>query len=105
LAAAMGLPYAFASHFATTHLHNALRIYQEEFRASPNLDRPYTMAGANIVVADTDAQAERLFTTLIKMFVGVLTGSRSPLPPPTEMDHELLTMLKHPTIDQMLRCS
>lgn len=105
LAAALGLPYAFASHFATTHLHNALRIYQEEFRPSAVLAKPYTLAGANIVVADTDQQAERLFTTLIKMFVGVLTGSRSPLPPPTDMDEGLLTMLKHPTIDQMLRCS
>lgn len=105
LAAAMGLPYAFASHFATTHLHNALRIYREEFQPSELLDRPYTMAGANIVVADTDAQAERLFTTLIKMFIGVLTGSRSPLPPPTEMTQDLITMLNHPTINQMLRCS
>src|SRR5690606_30210558 len=105
LAAAMGLPYAFASHFATTHLHNALRIYKQEFQRSDVLDRPYTMAGANIVVADTDAEAELPLTTLIKMFVGVLTGSRSPLPPPTEMDQELLTMLNHPTINQMLRCS
>lgn len=105
LAAAMGLPYAFASHFATTHLHNALRIYKEEFKASDVLDRPYTMAGINIVVADTDQEAERLFTTLIRMFIGVLTGSRSPLPPPTDMSEDLRTMLNHPTINQMLRCS
>src|SRR5690606_41014776 len=105
LAAAMGLPYAFASHFATTHLHNALRIYKEEFKASEVLERPYTMAGVNIVVADTDQEAERLFTTLIRMFIGVLTGSRSPLPPTTDMTEELRTMLNHPTVNQMLRCS
>lgn len=105
LAAAMGLPYAFASHFATTHLHNALRIYKEEFTPSEVLDRPYTMAGINVVVADTDQEAERQFTTLIRMFIGVLTGNRSPLPAPTDMTEELRTMLKHPTVDQMLRCS
>src|SRR5690554_5671503 len=91
LAAAMGLPYAFASHFATTHLHNALRIYKEEFKASEVLERPYRMAGVNIVVADIDQEAEGLFTTLIRMFIGVLTGSRSPLPPPTDMTEELRT--------------
>src|SRR5690606_13323516 len=84
LAAKMGLPYAFASHFATTYLTEAMRIYHQEFQPSRFLDRPYTMAGINVYIADTDEEAEKLFTSLIRMFVGVLTGAREPLHPPTE---------------------
>src|SRR5690554_6329775 len=82
LAAAKGLPYAFASHFATTHLFSALKIYHEQFQPSSVLAKPYTMAGVNIIIADSDAKAERQFTTLIRMFLGVLTGAREPLQPP-----------------------
>ncbi|WP_310590819.1 MsnO8 family LLM class oxidoreductase, partial [Arsenicibacter rosenii] len=92
LAAARGLPYAFASHFATTHLLNALRIYRQEFQPSPTLKQPYTMAGINVFVADSDEEAQQLFTSLIRMFVGVLTGARAPIHPPTEMTPELSTM-------------
>lgn len=105
IAAEKGLPYAFASHFASTHLHNALRIYEQEFQSSGFLDKPYTMAGVNALVADTDEEAEKLFTSLIRMFVGVLTGSRDPLHPPTEMTEELKGVLQHPTLQQMLRYS
>src|SRR5680860_949407 len=89
LAAEKGLPYAFASHFASTHLHNALRIYKQEFKPSEFLEQPYTMAGVNVFVADTDEEAERLFTTAIRMFVGVLTGAKDALQPPSEMTEEL----------------
>src|SRR5690606_28186919 len=99
------LPYAFASHFASTHLHNALRIYEQEFKPSGFLEKPYTIAGVNVLVADTDEEAEKLFTSLIRMFVGVLTGSRDPLQPPTEMTEELKGVLQHPTLQQMLRYS
>ncbi|WP_018479341.1 LLM class flavin-dependent oxidoreductase [Pontibacter roseus] len=105
IAAEKGLPYAFASHFASTHLHNALRIYEQEFKPSEYLDKPYTIAGVNVLVADTDEEAEKLFTSLIRMFVGVLTGSRDPLQPPTEMIEELKQVLQHPTLQQMLRYS
>lgn len=105
IAAEKGLPYAFASHFASTHLHNALRIYEQEFQPSEFLDKPYTIAGVNVIVADTDEEAEKLFTSLIQMFVGVLTGSRAPLHPPTEMTEELKEVLQHPTLKQMLRYS
>ncbi|MCC9168801.1 LLM class flavin-dependent oxidoreductase [Pontibacter harenae] len=105
IAAQKGLPYAFASHFASTHLHNALRIYEQEFQPSEFLDKPYTIAGANVLVADTDGEAEKLFTSLIRMFVGVLTGSRDPLQPPTELTEELKDILQHPTLHQMLRYS
>src|SRR5690554_471218 len=105
LAARKGLPYAFASHFASTHLFNALKIYYEQFQPSDFLKQPYTMAGINVFVADTDEEAERLFTTLIRMFVGVLTGAKSALQPPTEMTDELQGMLHHPSVHQMLKYS
>ncbi len=105
LAAKKGLPYAFASHFATTHLHNALRIYKEEFQPSDVLEKPYTIAGINIVVADTDEEAQRQFTSLIRMFLGVVTGAREPLQAPTAMTADLEQTFRHPTIHQMLKYS
>src|SRR5690606_9111589 len=62
LAARKGLPYAFASHFATTHLMEALTIYRNEFQPSKELEKPYVLAGVNIIVADTDEEAQRLST-------------------------------------------
>ena len=105
LAAAKGLPYAFASHFASTHLHNSLRIYEQEFKASEFLKKPYTMAGVNVFVADTDEEAEKLFTTVIRMFVGVLNGAKDPLQPPSKMTEELKGMYNHPSVHQMLKYS
>ncbi len=105
LAARKGLPYAFASHFASTHLIDALKIYKAEFQPSSFLDQPYTIAGINVFVADTDQQAERLFTTLIRMFMGVLTGAKDALQPPTEMSSGLIEYLQHPSLQQMLKYS
>lgn len=105
LAAQKGLPYAFASHFASTHLSKALDIYREEFQPSPFLDRSYTIAGVNIFVGDTDEEAERWFTSLIRMFVGVLTGAAEPLQAPSELTGDLKELLKHPTLNQMLKYS
>jgi luciferase family oxidoreductase group 1 len=105
LAAAKGLPYAFASHFAPAHLHTALRIYKQEFQPSAFLAKPYTMAGVNVLVADTDAQGEQLFTSLIKMFLGVVTGERKPLQPPTAMTPDVEELFQHPALNQMLRCT
>jgi len=105
LAAAKGLPYAFGSHFATTHLHNALRIYKQEFQVSETLNQPYTIAGVNVIIADTDAEAQRLFTSLIMMFYGIFTGASKPLQPPREMDDKLRQMLQHPTVQQTLKYS
>ena len=105
LAARKGLPYAFASHFATTYLKQALKIYKEEFHLSAFLDEPYTMAGINVYVADTDEEAERQFTSVIRMFVGILTGARQPLQPPTKVTPELKELLMHPAVNQMLKYS
>lgn len=105
LAAQKGLPYAFASHFASGHLFQALKIYHNEFQSSGFLERPYTIAGVNVYVADTDEEAERLFTTLIRMFLGVLTGVSNALQPPMAMTAELQKMLEHPSLHQMLKYS
>lgn len=105
LAARLGLPYAFASHFASAHLLDALRIYRAEFTPSEFLQQPYTLVALNAYVADTDEQAQRLFTTLIRMFVGVLTGAREALQPPTDMTQELAEMWQHPAVQQMLKYS
>ena len=105
LAAKKGLPYAFASHFASTHLFNALKIYHEEFEPSEFLERPYTIAGVNVFVADTDEEAQRLFTTLIRMFMGVLSGTPNALQPPTELTPELREIMGHPSLHQMLKYS
>ncbi len=105
LAAKKGLPYAFASHFATAKLFDALKIYHEEFTPSEVLEKPYTMAGVNIIVANTDEEAERISTSLVKVIVGLLTGKRDYMQPPTEMTPDLKEMFKHPAVDQMLKYS
>lgn len=105
LAAQKGLPYAFASHFASTHLLSALKIYHEEFQPSQFLEKPYTIAGVNVIVADTIEEAERIFTTLIRMFLGVLTGDRAALQPPTDFNEEMQGLLNHPALNQMLKYS
>lgn len=105
LAAKMGLPYAFASHFATGLLHDALNIYRKEFQPSQYLDKPYTIAGVNVIAADTDNEAERNFTSLIRMFLGILTGKREALQPPMEMTDELMMIQHNPAIRDMLKYS
>lgn len=106
LAAKMGLPYAFASHFASTHLREALRIYRAEFRPSDVLQRPYTIVALNAFVADTDEEAQSLFTSLIRMFVGMLTGdTQAPVQPPTPMTEDLQEAWQHPAVQQMLKYS
>jgi luciferase family oxidoreductase group 1 len=103
LAAKMGLPYAFASHFATSQLLDALEIYRREFQPSQYLDKPYTIAGVNIIAADDTEIAEENFTSLIRMFLGVLTGKRDYLKPPTTMTDDLLMLLHNPTVKDMLK--
>ncbi|MFV1062032.1 LLM class flavin-dependent oxidoreductase, partial [Klebsiella pneumoniae] len=73
LAAALGLPYAFASHFAPGALDEALEVYRRQFRPSAVLDKPYAMAGFNVFAADTDAQAELLASSMQQAFVALRT--------------------------------
>ncbi|MCG9790977.1 LLM class flavin-dependent oxidoreductase [Flavobacterium algicola] len=104
LAARKGLPYAFASHFATAQLLPALDIYRNEFMPSPDLDKPSVTTGINVFAADTDEEAERMATSFIKMIVSLLTGAkREALDEPAEMTAELRETLAHPTVQQMTR--
>ena len=84
LAAALGLPYAFASHFAPAELDAALELYRAQFRPSAQLAAPYAMVGVNAVVAPTDAEARRLFTTAQQGFTNLLRGARGRLQPPID---------------------
>lgn len=105
LAAQQGLPYAFASHFASTHLIEALNIYHNEFQPSAFLQEPYTIAGINVIAADTDAAAERLSSSLLRMFLNILTGNADYLQPPFEMNEEMKQLWQHPSVHQMLKYS
>ena len=82
LAAALGLRYAFASHFAPDQLEQALALYRREFRASPRLAKPHVMLALNVVAADSDAEAARLFTTQQQAFVNLRRGRPGLVPPP-----------------------
>ena len=103
LAAKEGLPYAFASHFATNYLWEALEIYRKEFKPSNNLKKPYVIAGVNIIIADTDEEAEQLLTSLIRMIVGIFTGKRDFVQPPTAMTDEFRSIMQNPQVHQMLK--
>jgi len=93
LAGKKGLPYAFASHFAPTHLHDALRLYHQHFKPSAQLEKPYSMACLNIIAADTDEEAEYLATSAKKFMLGVIRNTRKPIPPPVKsMEGEWSTM-------------
>jgi luciferase family oxidoreductase group 1 len=84
LAAALGLPYAFASHFAPEALLPALEIYRDRFEPSEQLQQPHTMVAANAIVADDETEARRLFTSAQQSFTNVLRGRRGGLPPPID---------------------
>jgi luciferase family oxidoreductase group 1 len=84
LAAMLGLPYAFASHFAPDALMQALDVYRSTFRPSKQLDKPYAMAGVNVFAADSNEEASRLFTSLQQAFVNLRRGDPGPLPPPVD---------------------
>jgi len=84
LAAYLGLPFAFASHFAPELLMQALELYRGQYRPSERHPRPYAMVGLNVIVADSDAQAAYLFSSLQQRFLGMVRGRRGPLPPPVD---------------------
>ncbi|MGB6899734.1 MAG: LLM class flavin-dependent oxidoreductase [Candidatus Acidiferrum sp.] len=82
LAAKLGLPFAFASHFAPADMMQALELYRESFQPSRQLDRPYAMLGVNVVVAETDAEAQYLFTSVQQSFTNLRRGMPGQIPPP-----------------------
>ena len=105
LAAALGLPYAFASHFAPDALFEALEIYREKFKPSKQLDQPYAMVGVNVVAADTDDEARRLFTTVQQSFTNLVRGSGGKLQPPIDDIEDYWTAAEKHHASRMLRHS
>ena len=103
LAASKGLPYAFASHFATAHLFRALKIYREEFQASEALENPYIIAGISVIIADTTEEAEKLSTSYYDRVIGILTGRRGQMEPPFEMTNQLREVIEQPAVQQMTK--
>jgi len=84
LAAHLGLPFAFASHFAPALMVQAIEIYRARFKPSDRLEKPYLILGANVVAADSDAEARRLFTSYEQSFVSLRRGRPMPVPPPID---------------------
>jgi luciferase family oxidoreductase group 1 len=105
LAAALGLPYAFASHFAPGDLMTALATYRTGFRPSEQLAAPYAMVGANVVVAETDEQARRLFTSMQQGVTNLLRGARGRLQPPIDDIESYWTTAEKAQASRMLACS
>ncbi|RPH60466.1 MAG: LLM class flavin-dependent oxidoreductase [Burkholderiales bacterium] len=105
LAAHLGLPYAFASHFAPDALMHALRVYRERFRPSAQLERPHAMVGINVVAADTDDEARRLFTTLQQRFTDMMRNQRGQLSPPIDDIESYWTPAEKAQVSRMLACS
>lgn len=103
LAAQKGLPYAFASHFAPAQLFEALNIYYSNFQPSKHLEKPYSIGCINVIAADTDEEAERISTTLIRMMLGVMTGNIDYMQQPTEMTSELKDILQNPAFQRLLK--
>ncbi len=108
LAAALGLPYAFASHFAPAALEQALAVYRSTFKPSTRLARPHVMLALNVVAADSDAEAARLFTTQQQAFVKLRRGQPGLVPPPlasAEAIHEFCSPQEKAGVDAALECA
>jgi luciferase family oxidoreductase group 1 len=105
LAAALGLPYAFASHFAPDDLDLAVQLYRRDFRPSPWLDKPYVMLGLNVFAADSDEEAKLLFTSLQQAFVNLRTGRPGQLPPPMAGYDQTLDPRIADMLERVLRCA
>jgi luciferase family oxidoreductase group 1 len=105
LAAQLGLPFAFASHFAPDYLLTALELYRTGFMPSEWLDAPYAMAGVNVIAADTDAAARRLFTSLQQQFVNLARGTPREVQPPVDSMDGLWTPAERARAERMTQVS
>jgi luciferase family oxidoreductase group 1 len=105
MAAAMGLPYAFASHFAPQLLDQALQVYRDNFRPSAALDRPHAMAAFNIIAANTNDEAEYLASSMQQSFVRLRTGNPGQMPPPIAGYKASLPPQHAAILDGVLECS
>ncbi|WP_297322626.1 LLM class flavin-dependent oxidoreductase [uncultured Bartonella sp.] len=105
LAAILGLPYSFASHFAPAELDRALEVYRQNFQPSEYLQKPDAMVAVNVVVGDSDEEAQFLFSSLQQSFVNLRTGRPGPLPKPVMNYVDSLPINLRMVIDQSLSCS
>jgi luciferase family oxidoreductase group 1 len=105
VAAALGLPYAFASHFAPAQMMAAIALYRASFKPSAQLDRPYVMLGFNVFGADSLEEARFRATSMQQAFVNLRSGRPSPLPPPVEGYAERLGPTERAMLDQVLSCA
>jgi luciferase family oxidoreductase group 1 len=105
LAGMLGLPYAFASHFAPAALIKALDVYRSTFQPGPQLDRPYAMVAVNVIAADTDTEARRLFTSVQQTFTGMVRGRRGLLKPPIDDIEAFWSPLEKAQVSTMLTYS
>jgi luciferase family oxidoreductase group 1 len=105
LAAALGLPYAFASHFAPAAMTEALALYHRDFKPSKRLRAPYAMLALNVVAADTRAEARRLFTTQQQSFVRLRRGMPGLIPPPIDDIEAFWTPQEKAMVEDALACS
>ena len=105
LAAALGLPYAFASHFAPDALEQAIAVYRQRFQPSAQLDKPYIMLGVSVVAADTDAEATRLLTTLQQQFTNMVRNTRGRMQPPIDDIEAYWSPAEKAHVNRMLACS
>ena len=105
VAAALGLPFAFASHFAPAALDEALHVYRSGFRPSAVLDTPYAMAAMNVIAAETDAEAQYLASSLQQSFVALRTGNPRQMPPPVESYLDTLPPNAVAALQDVLSCS
>lgn len=105
LAGQLGLPFAFASHFSPNNTVPALELYRRSFQPSEVLDQPYAMVGVNIIAADTDAEAQRLATTLQQQFLNLIRNNEVPLQPPVDNMDQLWSEYEKVALDQQLGSS
>ena len=105
LAAKMGLPYAFAAHFAPAQFRTAIEIYRSNFQPSAQLDKPYVLACVNIFGAETDDEAEFLVTSLYRMFLGIVTNERVPLQPPGNLPSTFYLPEVQDMLQRMTACT
>ena len=105
VAAAMGLPYAFASHFAPAQFIPAINLYRQNFQPSATLKEPYVMACVNVIAADTDAAAAKTATSIQQLFLGIVSGRRKLLQPPVDDMKTIWTDAEAFQVQQMLAYS
>jgi len=105
LAAQLGLPFAFASHFAPAQMMQAIDMYRERFQPSERLDRPYVMLGFNVFAADTDEEGRRLMTSVQQAFLNLRRGRPGPLLPPVDGFDEQLHPAERAMLNEALACT